>query len=896
VPELRIPDADMAAADTPPLVARDAELARLSELLGRALAGEFSVCFVAGEAGAGKSALLGEFARRAQERDPALVVAIGDCNAQTGVGDPYLPFREVLGLLTGDVDAKLAQGRITEENAGRLRDFLRISGESLLESGPDLVGIFVPGGSLLARLGGKLARRVPWMERMAELVERSEVRRHVGVGGIEQSHIFEQYTNVLRALSQHRPLVLILDDLQWADAASISLLFHLARRLGDARVLLVGAYRADDVALGRGEGRHPLESVLNELKRYYGDVWIDLHASQELAGRAFVDELLDARPNRYDEAFRASLYSHTHGHPLFTIELLRHLENCGDIVCDDAGRWCPARPLEWGALPPRVEGVIAERIARLDGEALDVLRVGSVEGETFTAEVVAAVRHTDGRRVVQRLSGELEKQHRLVAGQGLRRIGAQRLSLYGFRHNLFQRYLYGMLDASERSYLHEDVGRALEGLYGDCAPGIAVRLAHHFAEAGDVETAVGYLRQAGESAGRAFANAEAIEHYERALTLLAGFADAAARLAIEPALREARADVLELIGRRDEARDEYRRTLELVAADARVARARLHRKIGRTWQMQQHVEALAEFALAAGALGSEPVGDEAAWWYEWIQIHLARAWAVYFSGDTATLQQLNEQAAPVIERHGTPAQQSEFLGTRVMVRLRSERYRISAETVAIARRYREGAIADDDPYRAMSGRFEYGFCLLWAGESDAARSELEAVLELAERCGDLKHQTLATTYLAFAARFAGGVDETRQYATRALELADTGGFELYVAAAQANLAWAAFRAGDVSAAEQLANSAVETWQRLANRFPWPPYALLLLAGLHLDAGRLEAALDCGRQCLVDWLQRLPHALDEALRAALSAHERDDADAARAQLRLALEHGRAAGYL
>lgn len=96
-------------------VARERELAQLQTFLDEALAGRGQVCFVTGEAGAGKTALVTEFAHRAQIQHDELLVAIGDCNAQTGIGDPYLPFREVLGLLTGDVGRELAQSTVTPE-------------------------------------------------------------------------------------------------------------------------------------------------------------------------------------------------------------------------------------------------------------------------------------------------------------------------------------------------------------------------------------------------------------------------------------------------------------------------------------------------------------------------------------------------------------------------------------------------------------------------------------------------------------------------------------------------------------------------------------------------------------------------------------------------------------
>ena len=215
---------------------------------------------------------------------------------------------------------------------------------------------------------------------------------------LDQQRIFEQYAHVLAALSQQRPLILVLDDLHWADSASLDLLFHLQRQLRvTAALLLVGTYRPDDVAIGRvsmttGRAeRHPLEAILNEIKRYAGDVVIDLGAAQNDEGRALVDALVDAEPNRLDAAFARELFARTEGHPLFTVELLRNLEERGDLIKDAGGRWVQAASLDWEALPARVEGVIAERLARLTDEAREVLTIASVMGRDFAAQVVAEV-------------------------------------------------------------------------------------------------------------------------------------------------------------------------------------------------------------------------------------------------------------------------------------------------------------------------------------------------------------------------------------------------------------------------------------------------------------------------------------------------------------------------
>jgi adenylate cyclase len=508
-----------------PFVARERELAQLQTFLDGALAGQGQVVFVTGEAGAGKTALVTEFARRAQDAHADLLVAVGQGDAQTGAGDPYLPFREVLGLLTGDVDAKLAQGAITHENADRLRDFLRVSGQALVDLGPDLIGIFVPGAGLATRAGTFLAGRVGWLDRLDDLAERrttaaGDTGPSPGSGqGLDQSRIFEQYTNVLKALAAERPLIVVVDDLQWADAASIDLLFRLGRQIEDSRVLLIGTYRPDDVALGRRGERHPLEPVLNELKRYYGDVWLDLAQSDAAAGRQFIDAYLDTEPNRLGEGFRQALFEHTDGHPLFTVELLRAMRDRADLVQDEQGRWLAGPSLDWSTLPARVEGVIEERISRLAEEMREALTVASVEGEDFTVQVIARVEVTNERQLVRRLTQELDKQHRLVQERGIERVGRQRLSLYRFRHNLFQRYLYNNLGESERAFLHEDVGTVLEELYGEQVDDIAVQLARHFSEAGLDDRALAYLIQAGDRAARQYANTEAIAHYTRALEI-----------------------------------------------------------------------------------------------------------------------------------------------------------------------------------------------------------------------------------------------------------------------------------------------------------------------------------------------------------------------------------------
>jgi DNA-binding SARP family transcriptional activator/predicted ATPase len=526
--------------ERPVFVARERELAQLDGFLDLALAVQGRVVFVTGEAGSGKTTLVQEFTRRAQEAHADLIVASGNCNAYTGIGDPYLPFREILELLTGDVEARWAAGAMTREHARRLWNTLPLTAQALVEAGRDLVDTFVPGPGLVERAVAYAPAEAHWLTRLDELVERKALRRaqdaatSSGAPSPQQSDLFEQYTRVLQALARQAPLVLVLDDLQWADAGSISLLFHLGRQLAGNRILIVGAYRPEEVALGRSGERHPLEPVVNEFQRDFGDVAVSMDQAES---RDFMEAFLDSEPNRLGVAFREMLYRQTRGHPLFMIELLRGMQERGDLVQDPEGRWVEGPALDWETLPLRVEAVIAERIGRLAEPLQAALRVASVEGEAFTAEVVARVQAADEREMVGHLSDELDRRHRLVRAQEVLRMGGQRLSRYRFRHVLFQRYLYTSLDEVERAYLHEAVGTALEMLYGEGAEEIVVQLAHHFQEAGIAEKAVGYLHRAGSQAVRLSANEEAIAHFNRALALLTTLPDAPERLDQELALQ-----------------------------------------------------------------------------------------------------------------------------------------------------------------------------------------------------------------------------------------------------------------------------------------------------------------------------------------------------------------------
>ena len=496
-------------------VGREAELRQLHTFLDRTLAGHSQIIFITGEAGSGKSALVQAFQQRAQTRHLRLIAAGGQCNAFTGIGDPYLPFAQILTSLTGDLQSRGLPAPLGQMQHERLTALLPETVQALVDHGPTLLTTLLDGQSLLAHIERNGTIHQSLYVQVKSLLAKDQMSS--SPDAVTQQRLFAEVTRVLQALVQHRPLLLVLDDLQWADLGSLNLLFHLSRALTDVPILITGIYRDSDVALGRNGERHPLLAVVNELQRRFGDLRINLG---QTSTPAFVDDLLDTIPNRFTVEFRRAFYQQTRGHPLFSVELLRGLQERGDLVQDMKGVWIAGKALDWTLLPARIEGCIAERIDRLPASLQRMLAVAAIEGKQFTAEIVAFILKIELQTLVDHFSSELDRQHHLVAGVGVQWIAGQRLTRFRFRHALFQQYLYAKADVATRAVLHEAIAQQLEARYETVPNELAVHLAFHYQKTGALPQTIHYLEQAGKYAMQLGALEAANTHIVTALALL----------------------------------------------------------------------------------------------------------------------------------------------------------------------------------------------------------------------------------------------------------------------------------------------------------------------------------------------------------------------------------------
>ncbi|MBI1884889.1 MAG: AAA family ATPase [Chloroflexi bacterium] len=453
--EVRWPDERAGRPTLTRFVGRQEEAAQLRQQLEAAVRGQGGLVLVAGEPGVGKTRLLSELAIYAADR--GLQVLTGRAYETEGM-PPYLPFTEPLSQY------------LRTRTADELRE--------------DLDG----SAAYLAKLLPRLHQLIPDLPEPPPLSPEAERYR-----------LFEAVTEVLLTIATRQPLLLFLDDLHWADAASLLLLRHFAPRLPQAPLLAVGAYRDVEVT-----EQHPLAGLLSELSRQRVGASIALRPFGLQDAAALVEALLGQppAPRVLDALFAAS-----EGNPFFTEELVRHLQEQGRDLAD------PEAPVGDWAIPEGVRQVIAKRLARLGKEANRVLAHSSVLGREISLPKVAAVTGRDEDSLLDLLEEAL-------AAHLLREEG----QYFAFAHPLIQETLYQGLSAPRRRQLHLRAAEALEVLYSaDLEPAHLAELAHHFCQAGssgDADKAIGYAVRAAERALSQVAYEEAARLYQMALQAL----------------------------------------------------------------------------------------------------------------------------------------------------------------------------------------------------------------------------------------------------------------------------------------------------------------------------------------------------------------------------------------
>ena len=367
------------------------------------------------------------------------------------------------------------------------------------------------------RIISTLAQRAPtWLVQMPWLLNESMLSTiQQRILGATRERMLREADAAIRALTVDATLILVLEDLHWADVSTVDLLAHLGLGIDPARLLVLGTYRAEDATAAN----HPILMSARQLTLRGPAVEITLHPLDARAVELYTYRRLagSAMPSN----LAALLHRRTEGHPLFMVGLIDAWLADETLARSDDG-WIMT--LEPDALehivPDTVRQLIEQRLARLRPDALAVLEVASVAGEEFHAATVAAGAGTD-LEVVEATC------HALVRSEQLLRSGGSSVwpdgtvsDRFVFTHQLYKQVIYEQLPAAWAARLHRSIGERLEQAYASLAPSQAAELAWHYSRGFDAHKAVTYLELAAEQALSRSAHREAVQHIRAALNLL----------------------------------------------------------------------------------------------------------------------------------------------------------------------------------------------------------------------------------------------------------------------------------------------------------------------------------------------------------------------------------------
>jgi tetratricopeptide (TPR) repeat protein len=356
---------------------------------------------------------------------------------------------------------------------------------------------------------------------------------------------------------------------------------------------------------------------------------------------------------------------------------------------------------------------------------------------------------------------------------------------------------------------------------------------------------------------------------------------------------------LELTGQHSEALNTYESALIQISNHDSVWQARLHRKAGNIWRLQhRYKEALQAYNLAETALGREPGGSTAEWWQEWIQIKLERMTLDYWLNHWHKISELADKLQPIMEKYGQPTQRVNFFLSLGNMNNRRDRFVVSEETLVLCRSALAISQEADNPSDIAWARFLLGFGHLWRGELDQAEAHMQASLTLAERTGDIVHQSRCLTYLTILYRKHGQVEKARHYIFRSLAIATAAQTLEIVATAKANLAWVEWCEENLSEAEVNARAALDLWQQPPVDqaiYPFQWTAFWPLIGVALAQDLTSEAVDYARALLEPSQQRLPDALTALLKEAIKSWEGGETETAHTYLNQVIELAQELGW-
>jgi DNA-binding winged helix-turn-helix (wHTH) protein len=699
------PVAAAAAAGRAPLVGREPEWALLHERYRRAEGGARQIVLVAGEAGIGKTALVDAFVADVAAGGDALV-AHGQCIAHYGTGEAYLPLLDALGRLTRGPDG----GQVTE--------LLRAAAPSWLPHLP----------ALAAGAGAAAATPARMLRELAEALDR---------------------------LAEARPLLLVLEDLHWSDAATLDWIAFVARRRDPARLLLLGTYRPVDAIVGE----HPLPAAVSELAKLprFTELPLDHLGGDDV--QAFLAGRFAGLPEL--PRLGALLRQRTSGLPLFLVATADALVREGLVERDGDG-WRLRGGLDrvGRLVPASARRFIDRQIDRLAAEDQALLEAAAAAGETFSVPALAAAAALDEEEVEARCARWAARGQFLAAAGAERWPDGTMAARYRFTHALFRDVIERRTSAGRRARLHRRLGDRLAAAHGADTTAIAPELALHYDQGGDARAALRFLEEAAARATQRSGYVEALAHVDRALELVEEWPESRERAERQIALQLARGTALSAT---------------------------------RGWSAAEAERAYVVAGELCARIGDQRRRGDALWGLIIVSVvrcELERTRAL--SAELLALAERQDDRLFELVAHmelaGAAFGHGELALAREHFEAAEARYRPEEHRVHLARLGADYGVFN----RAWSAH------LLWRLGLPAGLERSEAAVELARRLGHPFTLAIALAYAAVLRQLAGDGANLRRLAAEAHELCAQHGFAYYLTWARILHGWSEGRVDEIA--------------------------------------------------------------------------------------------------
>ena len=685
-----------------------------------------------------------------------------------------------------------------------------------------------------------------------------------------RTRMLSAYTTYIRARAHDSPLVMVWEDLHWADPSSLALLDLLLPLSDEVPLLLLLALRGDE---------NPALNIINNAATKFHQRFevFRLTPLSDTDSEHLLDNLLNVK--HLPRVIRRLILDKAEGNAFFIEEIIRSLIDAGMLFHEgeDIQMTEKIDSLRAVDIPPTLQGVIAARIDRLPILDKQTLQTAAVIGRLFQRPVLAQLykNEIEGAEIIDAPLLHLLERELIRQGDGVD---------YIFKHAATHDVAYSTLLLEQRKRLHQSTAEAIETLFPDDFDELAPTLGAHYKNAGLPHKAVPHLLRAADRAKKTYANAEAISYYTSALEQVdrAAYGDATAQSSAAIGICEHLGNMLVLTGQRDEARIMFQRGLDALGDRNAITRCRLNRLMANAWILNRHRAEAERFLLAAQvSLGEESPEHQADWWDEFIELGLERLWFMYwFFQSEGLMRELVDGLEPSINRYANATQRCKYYRSRALYELsRCHWYQPGEHVVALADQAVAAAKQGATMVDLCFALFGSAFIHLWRDELDTTLSLLSNMIPLAERCGDAERLVMGVNYIALTYRRLRNVEQTQLFAERTLILATGADMPTYVGMAKGNLAWVALQRGNSALAEQYARAGLTL---LAPPIPasWA-VTMPLVAALH-NRGETVESVALLEKTLAG-LQRFAPPVEVAIKAVTAANNAKDMEATRSRI-------------